>query len=77
MLENDASVKDMEAAAIAWAAEIWGTPHFGVKVVTDIVNGDKPTHEESLANLRAAAESLQGTLPRVIDYVCDKKHEEL
>ncbi len=25
MLENDASVKDMDAAAIAWSAEVWGT----------------------------------------------------
>jgi len=40
MEENDASVKDMEIAAIAWAAEMFKTPHFGVKVVTDIVDGD-------------------------------------
>lgn len=77
MLENDASIKDMEAAAIAWAAEMWGTPHFGVKVVTDIVDGDKPSHEEFLENLGTAATSLQGALPRVIDYVCGKKHDEL
>ncbi len=77
MLQNDASVKDMEAAAIAWSAEVWGTPHFGVKVVTDIVDGDKPSHEEFMENLGTAARSLQMTLPRVIDYVCDKKHDEL
>ena len=77
MLENDASVKDMEAAAIAWSAEVWGTPHFGVKVVTDIVDGDKPSHEEFMENLGTAARSLQTTLPRVIDYVCDKMHDEL
>ena len=77
MLQNDASVKDMEAAAIAWAAETWETPHFGVKVVTDIVDGDKPSHEEFLENLGTAAESLQAALPKVIDFVCDKKHDEL
>lgn len=77
MLENDASVKDMEAAAIAWASEIWSTPHFGVKVVTDIVDGTKPSHEEFMENLGTAAEKLQSTLPKVIDYVCDKKHDEL
>lgn len=77
MLANDASVKDMEAAAIAWAAEIWDTPHFGVKVVTDIVDGEKPSHEEFLENLGTAANSLQDALPKVIDYVCDKKHDEL
>lgn len=77
MLENDASVKDMEAAAIAWAAQMWDTPHFGVKVVTDIVDGDKPTQEEFMENLGTAATSLQGALPRVIDFVCGKKHDEL
>jgi nucleoside phosphorylase len=43
MLENNASVKDMEAAAIAYVAELAGVPFFGVKVVTDIVDGDRPT----------------------------------
>jgi len=77
MLQNDASVKDMEAAAIAWSAELFGTPHFGVKVVTDIVDGDKPSHEEFLENLGTAAKSLQEALPKVIDFVCDKTHDEL
>mmetsp|Transcript_5172 Transcript_5172/g.11226 ORF Transcript_5172/g.11226 Transcript_5172/m.11226 type:complete len:251 (-) Transcript_5172:248-1000(-) len=77
MLQNDASVKDMEAAAIAWSAEIWNVPHFGVKVVTDIVDGEKPSHEEFMENLGTAAQSLQSALPKVIDYVCDKKHDEL
>mmetsp|Transcript_15581 Transcript_15581/g.33749 ORF Transcript_15581/g.33749 Transcript_15581/m.33749 type:complete len:251 (+) Transcript_15581:149-901(+) len=77
MLENDASVKDMEAAAIAWSAEMWSTPFFGVKVVTDIVDGDKPSHEEFMENLGTAAVSLQNALPKVIDYVCDRKHDEL
>mmetsp|Transcript_21092 Transcript_21092/g.43437 ORF Transcript_21092/g.43437 Transcript_21092/m.43437 type:complete len:269 (+) Transcript_21092:15-821(+) len=77
MLENDASVKDMEAAAIGWVSEMWKTPHFGVKVVTDIVDGDKPTEEEFLENLGTAAKSLQEALPKVIDFVCDKSHEEL
>lgn len=77
MLENDASVKDMEAAAIAWSAEMWSTPYFGVKVVTDIVDGDKPSHEEFMENLGTAAMSLQGALPQVIDFICGKKHDEL
>jgi nucleoside phosphorylase len=32
----DASVKDMEAAAVAWAAELYEVPYFALKVVTDI-----------------------------------------
>ena len=74
---NQASVKDMEAAAIAWSCELHQTPHFGLKVVTDIVDGDKPTQEEFLENLHKAAESLQDALPKAIEYICGKGHDEL
>lgn len=33
---TDASVKDMEAAAVAWAAELYHVPYLALKVVTDI-----------------------------------------
>ena len=65
----------MEAAAIAWVAKLYDVPFVGVKVVTDIVDGDVPTHEEFMENLHAAAQSLQTALPKVLDYVCDQtKH---
>jgi len=74
---NDASVKDMEAAAIAWACELHNVPNFGIKVVTDIVDGEKPTEEEFLENLHSASVKLQEVLPQAIDYVCGKDHSEL
>lgn len=77
MKSNDASVKDMECAAISWSCSLFKTPHFGVKVVTDIVDGDRPTADEFLENLGAAAKKLQETLPTVIDHVCGKHHHEL
>ena len=77
MKKNEASVKDMEAAAIGWACELHSMPHFGLKVVTDIVDGDKPTQEEFLENLQTAAKSLQETLPKVIEHVCGRDHDEL
>jgi len=70
MLENGAHIKDMEASAIAWSCALHDVPHFGVKVVTDIVDGDKATAEEFMENLGKAADSLQGALPKVLDYVC-------
>mmetsp|Transcript_5258 Transcript_5258/g.13240 ORF Transcript_5258/g.13240 Transcript_5258/m.13240 type:complete len:287 (-) Transcript_5258:3611-4471(-) len=72
MVENDASVKDMEAAAIAWSCALLKTPFLGVKVVTDIVDGDVPTQDEFLANLATAAKSLQKALPEVLDAVVGK-----
>ena len=70
MLANDAAVKDMEAAAIAWSCALHDTPFLGLKVVTDIVDGEFPTQEEFLENLHAASKSLQEALPKVLDYVC-------
>jgi 5'-methylthioadenosine nucleosidase len=67
----EASVKDMEAAAIAWVAELSSTPFFSLKVVTDIVDGERPTHEEFLENLSSAASVLQKKLPEVIDFVIE------
>ena len=72
MKENDASVKDMEAGAIAWVAAMNKIPYLGVKVVTDIVDGPHATQDEFLANLASAAKSLQDALPKVLDYVCDE-----
>ena len=73
MLANDASVKDMEAAAIAWVCQMCDqTPYLGVKVVTDVVDGDVPTHEEFMANLTSAAKSLQQALPKILDHLSGK-----
>ena len=71
MLSNDATVKDMEAAAIAWSCQMHNMPFLAVKVVTDIVDGDRPTQEEFMENLSTAAKSLQEALPKVLDYVIE------
>jgi 5'-methylthioadenosine nucleosidase len=67
----------MEAAAIAYVAELASVPFFGFKVVTDIVDGDRPTQEEFFENLAAASASLQEKIPKVIDFVVGKKLSEL
>jgi 5'-methylthioadenosine nucleosidase len=77
MMANDATVKDMEAAAIAWSCALHQIPFVGVKVVTDIVDGNKPTQEEFLENLHTASVSLQQALPNVLHYVYGKKYEDL
>lgn len=62
----------MEAAAIAWAAALSNTPFIALKVVTDIVDGDRPTQDEFFENLATAAASLQVMIPKVIDFVVGK-----
>ena len=43
---NDATVKDMEGAVVAYVADLLKVPAIFVKAVTDIVDGEKPTTEE-------------------------------
>jgi 5'-methylthioadenosine nucleosidase len=77
MLANDASVKDMEAAAVAWSCAMWDKPFLGIKVVTDIVDGDVPTQDEFVKNLNEASSRLQAALPKVLDYIIGREHDEL
>lgn len=77
MQEHNASVKEMEVAAIAYVTDHANLPLIAVKVVTDIVDGDKPSHEEFLENLHKAAESLQTQLPRVVTYLMGKMLSDL
>jgi 5'-methylthioadenosine nucleosidase len=73
----DASVKDMEAAAVAWVSDLTNTPMFALKVVTDIVDGDRVSQEEFLENLHSAANSLQLTLENVLKFIDGKSLAEL
>jgi 5'-methylthioadenosine nucleosidase len=93
MFANDAHVKDMEAAGIAWVIENyfmahWNEHHcqsvdsavlpfFAVKVVTDIVDGSRPTHEEFMENLGTAAASLHTALDKIMDFLKGKKLTDL
>ena len=77
MLANEASVKDMEAAAIAWVCAHTDTPFFALKVVTDIVDGGRPSHEEFMENLSSAAKALQEALPKCLEFVEGKRLSEL
>jgi 5'-methylthioadenosine nucleosidase len=72
MLQNDASIKEMEAAAIAWVAEQTSTPLICLKVITDIVDGDRASQDEFLENLASAARSLQENIPKLLDGVAGK-----
>ena len=75
--ESGAVCKDMEAASLAHAAELSGTPFLAIKVVTDIVDGPHATQDEFLANLSTASKALQKVLPEVLDYVTGKSVSEL
>lgn len=77
MEAHNASIKEMEVASIAYVADHANVPVLAVKVVTDIVDGDRPSHEEFLENLHKASDSLQSHLPKVVEYLIGKRVSNL
>jgi nucleoside phosphorylase len=69
VLQNNTSAKDMETGAIAWVAEQCHAPFLCLKVVTDLVYGERHTHEEVLENLHTASVALQAAMPKIIEHV--------
>ncbi|XXG66130.1 hypothetical protein AAC387_Pa05g3671 [Persea americana] len=77
IVANNATLKDMEGAAVAYVADLLSVPAILVKAVTDIVDGDKPTAEEFLKNLVAVTAALDVAVTQVVDFVSGKCLSEL
>ncbi|XP_010943418.1 5'-methylthioadenosine/S-adenosylhomocysteine nucleosidase 2 isoform X1 [Elaeis guineensis] len=77
ILANDATIKDMEGAAVSYVAGLLSVPAIFVKAVTDIVDGEKPTPEEFLQNLIAVTAALDQAVSQVIDFLSGKCLSEL
>lgn len=57
-----AHAKEMEAAAVAWVAGLFGAEFTAIKSVTDLVDGGRPAEEEFFENLARATEALADAL---------------
>ncbi|KAF5745391.1 putative mta/sah nucleosidase [Tripterygium wilfordii] len=77
IIANDATVKDMEGAAVAYVADLLKVPAIFVKAVTDIVDGEKPTAEEFMQNLVAVTAALGEAVTQVVDCINGKCLSEL
>lgn len=62
-------VKEMEAASIAWVADLYKIPFFAIKSITDLVDNATPTEEEFLKNLTSASYALSREVVRIIKYL--------
>lgn len=60
-------IKEMEAASIAWVADLYKIPFFAIKSITDLVDNSTPTEEEFVKNLGYASIALSREVTRVID----------
>ncbi len=68
MTELDASVKEMEAASIAWVCERHGVPLVLVKAITDLVDCHETTESQFLKNYPVAVARLATVLNQVVSY---------
>ncbi|XP_038984853.1 5'-methylthioadenosine/S-adenosylhomocysteine nucleosidase-like isoform X7 [Phoenix dactylifera] len=77
ILANDAVVKDMEGAAVAYVADLLSVPAIFIKAVTNTVDGQKSIAEEFLQNLIAVCTTLAQTVSQVVDFISGKCLSEL
>jgi len=64
-----AVVKDMEATTIAEMCYQARLPMIAIKAITDLVDGEHPSQEEFLQNLKLASQSLQGAVSCVLRHI--------
>jgi len=69
MSQNNGSVKEMEAAGIAWVAYLLKKPIFALKAITDFVDSDHPTQDQFLKNLAIASEKLLLKTLATLEYL--------
>ncbi|MFT4644490.1 MAG: 5'-methylthioadenosine nucleosidase [Planctomycetota bacterium] len=67
--KNNASVKEMEAAAIAWVCQMNTQEFTAIKTITDIVDGAHCTSEEFLENFEMASYALKKNMVKIIDFL--------
>ena len=67
--ENQAIIKDMEAAAIAWVCRTLLVPMIAVKAITDLIDEGAPTEEQFMQNFQLASANLQFKTIEILKYL--------
>ncbi|KAI4342133.1 hypothetical protein MLD38_026790 [Melastoma candidum] len=74
---NNATIVDMEGAAVAYVASLLSVPVIFLKVVSNAIDGGKPSVAEFESNLASVTGILGETAGRVVDFVLGKRLNEL
>lgn len=74
---HGAVIKEMEAASVAWVAQMFHVPFFGIKVISDLIDTDIPAGEQFLSHFDNATGLLKDKMVEVFDYLNEKSVEEL
>jgi 5'-methylthioadenosine nucleosidase len=76
IIESDALVKDMEAAAFAEIAEQFNIPFIGIKSISDLVDANKPTPDQFQDNFGLATRNLHGALTTFVRFLASGRRLE-
>jgi len=66
---NQASIKDMESAAIAWVCSTLSVPMIAIKAITDLIDKDTPTATQFMENFSKATKNMQVKTVSVLQYL--------
>ena len=77
IIASGATVKDMEAASIAWVAEMLGVPMLAIKSITDLIDSPTDTADQFVANLARASQRLRDTVVQVLEFCEDRTIADL
>jgi len=72
MKDLDVSIKDMEAAAIAWVCELAAMPLIIIKGVTDFIRLNKSGKDQFVDNFKFTMDQLTSACTNLLDYLLDK-----
>ena len=74
---NGGSVKEMDAAAVAYVCEMMAIPVMALKAITDLVDHHTATADQFNANLTMASRRLAEKLLQVIDFCAPRMVADL
>ncbi|PWA65715.1 nucleoside phosphorylase [Artemisia annua] len=77
ILANDATVVDMEGAALAYVSSLMRVPAIFIKAVSNFVDGGKSIPEEFAENLQATVVALGEVVANVVEFIDGKCLSEL
>ena len=69
MSEVNASLKDMEAASIAWLCDMANIPLMIIKSVTDFVDHENNNEEEFTNNFNRSVSNLTSKILEILEYI--------
>jgi nucleoside phosphorylase len=77
LIEQNADMKEMEGAAIAWVASKMKVPFLSIKSVTDIIDSPEKIEEQFLKNLHTASKNVQDVSISALEFLDSNLNDDI